>query len=327
MGGRRKGATRTAVVAAVVLLITSACGGKSERTNSRLENVNWPELRTLGVAQIETDSAYTWVRTLVPSESGGNLFAVDADTLSVTEVPIKQRLELIVAGEGQLWTLSDDGHTLSFVNESTQEMHRRTLDPSCGELADPSGVVSSHMLWLSCNGSISAYTPTGGGHKRPAPRSTQLLTSSDGVWALVDNSLIGIGGAAAGRRISIPAKGEARLWQSSGDEAWAIDLNSLNKALIRVQLTSGTSSTFTAPTEGDQIDDFTLGTDDIWVALRDKPTLLRLDRQQPSRLLDQLDLQAELPSDDSQLFLAATKSSAWIEIYGDHQTKLLLAHP
>ena len=186
------------------------------------------------------------------------------------EVPITQRLELIVAGEGQLWTLSDDGHTLSFVNEATQEMHSRTLDASCGELADPSGVVSSQMLWLSCNGRISAYTPTGGGHKVPAPRSTQLLASSDGVWALVDNSLIGIGGAAAGRHISIPAKGEARLWQSSGDEAWAIDLNSLNKALIRVQLPSGTSSTFPVPTEGDQIDDFTIGTEDIWVALRDK---------------------------------------------------------
>jgi len=100
------------------------------------------------------------------------------------------------------------------------------------------------------------------------------------------------------------------------DEAWAIDLNALNRKLIRGRLTAGAIEDFAAPTGGDQIEDFTIGTDDIWVVLREKPALLRLDREQPSRLLDRLDLQDEVPPEDSQLFVAAAQSDAWIEIYG-----------
>lgn len=291
-----------------------------------LRTVDWPELRTLGIVQIATDDEHTWVRTLVPTASGGNLFAVDADTLSVTEVPLAERLEQIVAGAGQLWALSDDGRHLSLIDESTQHVRMRTLRRACDELSDPNGVVALGTLWLDCGGQISVYTPSGdGGRLLTAPKSLHVMASSDGVWVVAKDALIGIGGTAKGRRITVPNGHDARLWQSRADEAWAVELAARERTLIRVDLASGTTTRFSVPVGSDQIDDLSVGPTHIWVVLRDKPTLLRLDGKDPTRVLERTDLQRERPSADSQLFVTAGPSGAWIQIYGDHKTKLLLA--
>jgi hypothetical protein len=324
MGRPRRQTTNAAVIAAAVLMMTSACGGKSDQGSSQPRVVDWPALRTLGIAQIETDGARTWVRTLVPSESGGNLFSVERDTLS-KQVDVNVRLELIVAGGGQLWALSDDGLELLFIDESTHDVRTRKLAMPCGELADASGVVALGMLWLSCNGRISVYEPSGGGGKDvSAPRSSHLLASHDGVWVVADGALVGIGGAAKERRISVPGGNLARLWQADGDDVWAVDVDALNKALIRVDLASGIAARFNIPTGSDQIDDLGVGEHELWVVLREEPVLLRLDRAQPTRILERLDLQSEAPADDSVLSVTAGASYAWVEMYGDHKTKLLL---
>jgi hypothetical protein len=319
-------ATRAAVVAAAVLMMTSACGSKNDQASSHPRVVDWPALRTLGIHQVETDGARTWVLTLVPSESGGNLFSVEHDTLSVKRVDINSRLGQIVAGGGQLWALPDDGHDLLFIDESTQDVRTRRLDVPCDLLGDPSGVVALGTLWLTCNGRISVYEPSGGGGKHvSAPRSSHLLASHDGVWVVADGALVGIGGVAKGRRVTVAGGEDTRLWKSDGDDAWAVDFGAQNKALIRVHLPSGTATRFTIPTGSDQIDDLAVGADDLWVVLREEPVLLRLDRAQPTRILERLDLRSEAPSDDSLLFVTAGASYAWIEMYGDHKTKLLLA--
>lgn len=280
----------------------------------------------LGIVQIETDSARTWVRTLVPTESGGNLFEVERDTLSVKRVDINTPLEQIVAGGGQLWALSDDGRDLSLIDESTQDVRTRKLDVPCGVPEEPSGVVALGMLWFACNGRISVYDPSGGGGRDvSAPESSQLLASHDGVWVVADGALVGIGGAAKGRRISVPGGNLARLWQADGDDVWAVDVDALNKALIRVDLASGIAARFAIPTGSGQIDDLGVGEHELWVVLRDEPVILRLDRAHPTRILERLDLRSEAPADESLLSVTAATSYAWVEMYGDHKTKLLLA--
>jgi hypothetical protein len=102
-------------------------------------------------------------------------------------------------------------------------------------------------------------------------------------------------------------------------------LGAQNKGLIWVRLASGTTTRFSIPTGSDQIDDFDVGAHDIWVVLREEPRLLRLDRADPTHILERLDLQSEAPSDDSELFVTAHASYAWIEMSGDHKTKLVLA--
>jgi hypothetical protein len=321
-------ATYAGIVAGVVLLLTSACTGKSEHASSQARVVDWPELRTLGIAQVETDGARTWVRTLVPSENGGNLFSVERDRLAVKQFDAHVPLELIVAGEGQLWALADDGRVLFFIDEATQDVRARKLDVPCDLLGNPSGLVALGMLWFSCKGRISVYEPSGGAGKQiTALRRPHLLASHDGVWAVAEGTLIGLGGAAKGRRINVPGGVDTTLWKSAGDEAWAVDFGAHDEALIRVQLASGNTTRFAIPTSGGEIDDLAVGADALWVALRDDPVVLRLDRAQPTRMLDRLDLRSEAPSDDSLLFVTAGGSYAWIEMYGDHKTKLLLARP
>ena len=196
MGRPRRGATHAAVAAAV-LLMTSACARTSNPAISQTRAVDWPALRTLGIFQIETDAVRTWIGTLVPSENGGNLFSVDHDTLSVKRVDISMPIELIAAGGGHLWALSDDGRDLLSIDESTEHVRTRKLDVPCALPAEPSGVVALGTLWLACNGRISIYEPSGGGRKdASAPRSSHLLASQGGVWVVSDGTLIGIGGAA-----------------------------------------------------------------------------------------------------------------------------------
>ncbi len=305
--------------------MTSACGGKGEQGGSQPRVVDWPALRTLGIAQVETDRARTWVLTLVPTESGGNLFSVDPDTLLVQRVPIDSWLQLIVTGGGQLWALSGDGSQLLFIDETTHDVRTQNLALPCDVTAEPTGVVAAGTLWLSCNGRISVYEPTGGARRDvSAPRSSHLLASRDGVWVVADSALVGIGGAVKGRRISVPGGEDARLWQSSGDDAWAVELAAQERVLIHVDLGSGAVTRFTIPTGSDQIDDLAVGAHELWVVLSEEPVLLRLDRAQPTRILERFDLRSEEPADDSVLSVNAGVSYAWIEMYGDHKTKLLL---
>src|SRR6266545_4302878 len=302
-GGPRRRATSWAIVAAAVLTMTSACGGKGEQGGSQPRVVDWPALRTLGIAQVETDRARTWVLTLVPTESGGNLFSVDPDTLLVQRVPIDSWLQLIVTGGGQLWALSGDGSQLLFIDETTHDVRTQNLALPCDVTAEPTG---------------------GARRDVSAPRSSHLLASRDGVWVVADSALVGIGGAVKGRRISVPGGEDARLWQSSGDDAWAVELAAQERVLIHVDLGSGAVTRFTIPTGSDQIDDLAVGAHELWVVLSEEPVLLRLDRAQPTRILERFDLRSEEPADDSVLSVNAGVSYAWIEMYGDHKTKLLL---
>jgi hypothetical protein len=115
----------------------------------------------------------------------------------VKRVDINMPVELIAAGEGYLWALSDDGRDLLLIDESTEYVRPRKLDVPCALPAEPSGVVALGTLWLACNGRISIYEPSGGGRKdASAPRSSHLLASQGGVWVVSDGTLIGIGGAA-----------------------------------------------------------------------------------------------------------------------------------
>jgi hypothetical protein len=325
---KRRRATYAASLAVVVVLLTSACTGNGERASLQTRAVDWPELRTLGISQIETDGARTWVRTLVPSENAGDLFSVERDTLSVKQFDAHLPLELIVAGEGQLWALADDGRALFFIDEATHDVRARKLDRACDLVGDPSGLVALGMLWFSCRGRISVYEPSGGAGKQvTALKRPRLLASHDGVWAFAEGVLVGIGGAAKGRHINVPGGVYTRLWKSAGDWAWALDFGAHDEVLIRVQLRSGKTSRFTIPTGGGEIDDLAVGADALWVALGDDPLVLRLDRAQPTRVLGRFDLQSEAPSDDPVVSIAAAGSYAWIEMYGDHKTKLLLARP
>ena len=289
-----------------------------------LTAVRWPALRTLWIAQIETDAERTWVRTLLPTSiDGGNLFSLDSK-LAVRQLPVAVRLEQIVAGEGQLWGLPDEGENLLLIKESTGEVRsRRLLRPACGVLADPSGVVSLGQLWLSCSDVITAYKPEGGpGKVVRSPKSFHLLASTGGVWALVPGRLVGIAGDAAGRRIVLRDAGEPRLWQAQGDEAWALDLRSGNKALIRVNLATGAIRRFPLATRNQQIDSFAVGPNDIWVALTDKPLILRFDRAEPRRPSAQIDLSKAARSSEFQIFLTPDPSYLWVALFSNRHFKL-----
>jgi hypothetical protein len=323
MGSRRRGATR-ATIAVVATALMSACSGSDQGSAPR--EVAWPTLRTHEIAQIETEGSRTWVLTRLPIQSGDNLFSVERDTLAVKRVATYTWLQLIVAGEGRLWGLSNDGNQLLVIDESTHEVRRRKLSMPCDVTADPNGAAALRMLWLSCNGRISAYKPSGGaGEVVRAPRSSRILASDDGVWVVADGALVGIAGAAKGRRIDVPGGADARLWQSRGNEAWAIDVDAENKGVIRVQLSSGAVSRFPIPTGSDEIEDIGVSTHEIWVALRDEPIVLRLDRADPTHVVQRIDLRSESPSDDALVFVTAGPSYAWINMYGAHKTTLLLA--
>lgn len=312
----------------VSLALVAGCGGKdvSEITGSgkvQLRAVVWPSLQNLEIAQIEIDGARTWIRTLIPGPNGGNLFSLDATTLEVNEVPIRERLELIVAGEGQLWALADDGRRLLFLDE-TLSVRARALRAPCGLLSDPAGVVALGRLWLSCDGSVSAYGHRGGFEPISSPSAQHLLASRRGVWAITPGSLVGIGGAATGRKIPFGKEGEFRLWQSSDDEAWAVEIDSATTTLFRINLASGASTHFPLRIEPDEIAAYAISSNAIWVALRERPVLMRFDRDRPERPRDEIDLKDHAPSSDVQLFLCAGPSYVWVEAFSQGATKLFL---
>jgi hypothetical protein len=263
------------------------------------------------------------VRTLVPASlGGGNLFSVDSQTLAVRQLPITGRLEYIVAGEGQLWGLPDEGRNLLSIKASTGEVRSRRLRPAGGLSSLPSGVVALGRLWLSCNRVIAAYEPSGGASTvLRSPRSFHLLASSAGVWAVQAHVLVGVTGHAYGRRIVLGAASKARLWQARGNEAWALDRRLLN-TLIEVNLATGAIHRFPLATHGQHVDGFVIGSNHIWVSLTTTPLILLFDRFQPRRPSAQVDLSKAADSRDFQIFLTAGPSDLWVALFANRHFKL-----
>jgi hypothetical protein len=319
------------VAIAVLLMVASACDGKHTRTASlsasasfQVTPVTWPALRRLWIAQIETDGERTWVLTLLPTLKGhGNLFSLEPRTLAVRQLPIHVRLDRIIAGEGQLWGLPNDGKSLVLINTSTGTVQSRPLQSPCGELANPSGVVKLGRLWLSCNQRIAVYDQRGGvGKILAAPHSFHLLASTAGVWAVTPYALVGIAGDASGRTIRLRSAGEPRLWQARGNQAWAADLKTLNKTLIQVNLATAAIRRFPLDTAGRQVDGFAVTPKEIWATLTHKPLIMRFGRVNPRRPSTQVDVSNAAGTSDFQIFLTAGPSYLWVELFSNRRFKL-----
>jgi hypothetical protein len=230
------------------------------------------------------------------------------------------RLEEIFAGEGQLWGLPDSGRNLLFIKTSTGEARAHGVRRACGELAYPSGVVRLGELWLSCSRTIAVYKSAGGaGRVLGSPRSYHLLASTVGVWAVVPRGLVGIAGGASGRTIALR---DAADLQAQGHEAWALDRSSLNRRLIQIDLVTGVVRRVALALQGQAIDHFAVGPNDIWVTLTDKPLILRFDRSAPKRPTAQIDLATAATSREFQIFLSAGPSYAWAEVFSNQHSKL-----
>ena len=277
------------VVVAVSLAVPSACASNHARHASlsppasfKLTPVAWPALRRLWIAQIEPDGERTWVSTLLPTG----------------------------VGQGNLFSL--EPRTLAV---RQLPVHVRLAQIFAGE----------GQLWgIPDDGRslLQISTSTGTVQSRPLRPPCGELANPAGVWAVTPHALIGIAGDASHRSIRLRNAGEPRLWQTQGNQAWALDLKSLNKTLIQVDLAAGTSRRFPLDTHGRQVDGFAVGPKDIWATLTDKPLILRFDHTSPRQPSAQVDLSNAAGTGAFQVSLTAGPSYLWVELFSNRRPKL-----